>query len=116
MLESVTLDQLRALVAVADEGSFSAAARSLRCVQSTVSHAIANHEGQLGVALFDRSTRVPALTPSGRSVLAAARRVCASVDALGQIATDFGAGVEAEVSPCVDLIFPIRALVDLCRA
>src|SRR5688500_2328353 len=92
MIDSVTLDQLRALVAVADEGSFSAAARSLRRVQSAVSHAIGNLESQLGVALFDRSTRVPGLTPAGRSVLAAARRVCASVDALGQIATDLGAG------------------------
>jgi DNA-binding transcriptional LysR family regulator len=115
MVEAVTLDQLRAFVAVVDEGSFSAAARALRRVQSAVSHAIGNLEDQLGVALFDRSTRVPTLTAEGRAVLVAARRVCGSVDILGKIAAELTTGVEAEVSLCVDLIFPIRALVDLCR-
>jgi DNA-binding transcriptional LysR family regulator len=115
MLEAVTLDQLRAFVAVADEGSFSAAARALRRVQSAVSHAIGNLEDQLGIALFDRSTRVPTLTAEGRAVLIAARRVCASIDALGKVSADLTTGVEAEVSVCVDLIFPTSALVELCR-
>jgi DNA-binding transcriptional LysR family regulator len=115
MLEAVTLDQLRAFVAVADEGSFSAAARALRRVQSAVSHAIGNLEDQLGIALFDRSTRVPTLTAEGRAVLIAARRVCASIDALGKVSADLTTGVEAEVSLCVDLIFPTSALVELCR-
>jgi len=51
VLETFTLDQLRALIAVSEEGSFSAAARKLHRVQSAVSTAMANLETQLGVAL-----------------------------------------------------------------
>ena len=71
MLDAVTLDQLRAFATIADEGSFSAAARKLRRVQSAVSHAIGIVEDQLGVQLFDRSARLPRLTAQGRKQLRA---------------------------------------------
>ncbi len=44
-----TLDQLRVLAAIADTGSFSAAARQLRRAQTVISYAMANLEAQLGV-------------------------------------------------------------------
>lgn len=50
-------------------GSFSAAARKLGKSQSTVSTAIANLEIDLGLNLFDRSSRKPMLTEHGRVVL-----------------------------------------------
>lgn len=62
MLDALTLDQLRTFIAVVDEGSFSSAGRRLRRVQSAVSHSMANLESQLGVRLWDRSTKVPTLT------------------------------------------------------
>ena len=40
MIDSLTLDQMRVLVAVADAGSFSAAARKLGRVQSAISQSI----------------------------------------------------------------------------
>ena len=40
MLDNLTLDQMRVLIAVAEEGSFSAAARRLGRVQSAISQAI----------------------------------------------------------------------------
>ncbi|STV72818.1 DNA binding protein HpkR [Klebsiella michiganensis] len=49
-------------------GSFSAAARRLRKSQSTISTAIANLEADLGVTLFDRTSRQPTLTPQGEQV------------------------------------------------
>jgi len=55
MLEPVTLDQLRVLIAIGEAGSFSAAARQLSRAQSAVSHAVLTLEQALGVALFDRS-------------------------------------------------------------
>ena len=75
MLEAVTLDQLRVLITVAEEGSFSAAARKLKRVQSAISQAMANLEGQLGLLLWDRSAKVPKLTEQGRAILAAAQRI-----------------------------------------
>ncbi|RYE90885.1 MAG: LysR family transcriptional regulator, partial [Myxococcales bacterium] len=116
MLDPVTLDQLRALVAVADEGSFSAAARKLQRVQSAISTAMANLESQLGVPLWDRTTRVPTLTAQGVAVVAATRRVLAEVDALRRLTTGMTLGLEASVSLCIDAFFPLRALVDLCAS
>ena len=54
MLDPLTLDQLRVLVAVADTGSFSAAARRLQRVQSAVSQSIQTLESTLRLTLFDR--------------------------------------------------------------
>lgn len=116
MLDPVTLDQLRALVAVADEGSFSAAARRLQRVQSAISAAMANLESQLGVPLWDRSTRVPTLTEQGAAVVSAARRVLGEVDALRRLTAGMSLGLEASVSLCIDAFFPLRALMDLCAS
>ncbi|HMG20203.1 MAG TPA: LysR family transcriptional regulator [Kofleriaceae bacterium] len=114
MLETFTLDQLRALIAVIEEGSFSAAARKLHRVQSAISTSMANLETQLGVPLWDRSTKVAKLTDQGQAVLAAARKVCTEVDSLRKLAAGMGQGLEASVSLCVDMLFPVASLVDLC--
>ena len=66
MLEGVTIEQLRTLRAVAEAGSFSAAARKLGRVQAAVSQSIDRLEAQLGLRLFDRSGRVPRLTAARR--------------------------------------------------
>jgi len=74
------LRQLFALVAIADHGSFSAAARSLHTVQSNVSTHVARLERELDTVLVDRSTG--ALTEEGEAVVARARRVQGELDAL----------------------------------
>jgi DNA-binding transcriptional LysR family regulator len=112
----LTLDQMRVFAAVADEGSFSGAARRLGRVQSAVSHAIASLERQLEVSLFDRTARVPQLTDEGRVLLASARRVLAETEALARVADGLRGGQEPLVSICVDAIFPTAGLVELCRA
>ncbi|MCW0211066.1 HTH-type transcriptional regulator YhaJ [Achromobacter veterisilvae] len=107
MIDALTLDQLRVFAAVADAGSFRAAARRLSRVQSAVSHAIANMESQLGVTLFDRSGHRPAMTPQGAALLANARDILLRVDALRARAQGLGEGVELELSLAVDTLFPI---------
>lgn len=114
MYDPVTLDQLRAFVTVVEEGSFSAAARKLRRVQSAISTSMANLEAQLGVPLWDRSTKVATLTEQGQSVLASTRRVLTEVDGLRRLTTGMTLGLEASVSLCLDAFFPVKALVDLC--
>lgn len=113
-MDNFTLDQLRTMLLVAREGSFSAAARKLRRVQSAVSQSMANLESALGLPLWDRSTKVPTLTPQGRAVLAAAERVCAEADALRGLAGSMAAGTEASVSMCVDALFPLPVLAEVC--
>lgn len=115
VLEAFTLGQLRTLIAVIEEGSFSAAGRKLHRVQSAVSTSMANLETQLGVPLWDRSAKVARLTDQGQAILAAARKVCSEVDALRKLAAGMVLGLEASVSLCVDILFPVTALVDLCE-
>jgi LysR family hydrogen peroxide-inducible transcriptional activator len=74
------LRQLAALVAVADEGSFSAAARSLNTVQSNVSTHIARLERELGALLVDRAGGL--LTEEGEMVVERARRIQRELDSL----------------------------------
>ena len=73
------LRQLQALVAIADHGSFSAAAAALHTVQSNVSSHVARLERELGVQLVDRHNG--RLTEEGMAVLERARRVSAEVEA-----------------------------------
>jgi DNA-binding transcriptional LysR family regulator len=61
------------VVAVAEEGGFSAAARRLHVVQSSVSATVGALERELGARLFRRTTHRVSLTPAGRAFLASAR-------------------------------------------
>jgi len=74
------LRQLNALLAVADHGSFSTAARSLHTVQSNVSAHVARLEKEVGATLIDRATGT--LTEEGEVVAARARRIQAELSAL----------------------------------
>ncbi|HYZ98314.1 MAG TPA: LysR family transcriptional regulator [Acidimicrobiales bacterium] len=74
------LRQLAALAAVADAGSFSAAARRLHTVQSNVSTHVARLEHELGTTLVDRGTG--ALTEEGEVVVDRARRVHHELESL----------------------------------
>jgi DNA-binding transcriptional LysR family regulator len=71
----MTDSQLQALVALADSGSFTAAAKQLRTSQSAVSHAIAGLEQALRVALVRRTARGVQLTEIGEATARQAREV-----------------------------------------
>lgn len=116
MLDGVSLDQLRAFIAAADEGSFSAAARKLYRVQSAVSGWIGGLENQLGVVLFDRTARYPKLTPEGVQLLADARNVVSGIDAMKARAKLIAGGLEAELSVVIDVSFPTPALSAAVKA
>ena len=74
------LKQLHALLAIADHGSFSAAASALNTVQSNVSTRVARLERELRVELVDRGSR--ALTPAGLAVADRARRLAGEMNAI----------------------------------
>jgi len=73
--------QLRALVAVADHGGFTAAATQLSVAQSSLSRTVADVERRLRVQVFERTTRSVRLTSHGRAVVELSRRVLADHDA-----------------------------------
>ena len=75
LASQVTLKQLRAFVAVAQDGSFTAAARRLFVSQSAASALVRGLEKALGLKLLDRTTRRLELTPMGADLLPAAQRL-----------------------------------------
>ncbi|MDU9390884.1 LysR family transcriptional regulator [Pseudomonas sp. zfem002] len=84
----MNLKQIEYALAVAETGSFTRAAERCHVVQSALSHQVARLEEQLGVALFERSSRWVRLTaageafvPSARTALEAARRIADEVAA-----------------------------------
>lgn len=88
--------QLQALVAIADEGSFSAAATALATVQSNVSGRIARLEGELDTALVNRATR--RLTESGEVVARRARRILHEMGAIAADVVALDADIRGDVS------------------
>ena len=85
------LRQLNALLAVAEHGGFSSAARALHTVQSNVSTHVARLEKELGATLIDRATGRP--TKEGEAVLTRATRIRAELEALSSDVASLGARV-----------------------
>jgi len=85
---ALKLNQLRIFVAVAEHGSFSAAAAELDCTQSRISHAIAELEKELAVRLLDRSHGGSAPTAAGQRVLDKARQMLQLEQGLRDSAAD----------------------------
>lgn len=92
-------ESLLAFVHTVESGSFSAAARTLRKSQSTISTAVANLEADLGFALFNRDGRSPVLTENGRRALEQVREILAASAQLDELAIRL-AGV---VEPCLSM-------------
>jgi len=115
MIEGVTIEQLRTLRAVAETGSFSAAARSLGRVPAAVSQAIDRLEAQLGLRLFDRSGRAPRLTHHGEAIAAAAAGVQGEIEALDALVASLKRGTETTLAIVLDVMFPTESLVAFAR-
>ena len=76
----MNLRQLRYAAALAEAQSFTKAADNEFVVQSALSQQLRKLEDELGVALFERTTRSVALTPAGEALLPLIHQVLAGVD------------------------------------
>ncbi|WP_425640389.1 LysR family transcriptional regulator [Agrobacterium radiobacter] len=90
----MNLTQLRSLIAVAEAGSFTAAAMNVGVTQSGMSQALAMLEESLGVKLLARHRHGVELTAFGERALHHARAALAHLDAIGKEAAE-AAGEEA---------------------
>jgi DNA-binding transcriptional LysR family regulator len=78
------LRQVEHFLAVVEHGSFTAAARARRIVQSALSTSIRNLERELGAALFERTTRRVTISEAGRAFLPSAHRLVAESTAAAE--------------------------------
>lgn len=91
-------NQARAFLATAEAGSLSAAARSLRLTQPTLSRQVAALEDELGVALFDRVGRSLSITPTGVELLEHFRAMGEAAASIALTASGQSQAVEGQVS------------------
>src|SRR3977135_2143945 len=91
-----TIASMRAFVAVAKTGSFSAAAQKLDLVPSVVTKRVTQLERIVGKTLFNRTTRTHVLSPDGEHHL---ERVIAAIAAHDQALTELRKGVRRLTGP-----------------
>jgi len=84
----MSLRALRTLQAIAQHGSFARAGEVVGLTQSAVSLQIKALEDEFGAQLFDRSRRLPRLTPAGRIVLEKSAEVLALYDQIASALSD----------------------------
>ncbi|SEF00445.1 DNA-binding transcriptional regulator, LysR family [Streptomyces sp. 3213] len=80
--QMIDLSRLRVLVAVAREGSITAAAETLHYAQPSVSHQLAKLEAEVGVPLLQRMGRGIRLTEAGRLLVDRAESILAQVESV----------------------------------
>src|SRR5215470_14801323 len=112
----MTYDQLAAFVAVASEGTFTAASEALHKSQPAVSKLVRNLEGELGVQLFDREQYRATLTDAGRLFHERAASVIESSEALRTFGMQLAGKIEPIVRLAVEAVTPLAPVMRILRA
>lgn len=99
--------------AVADTGSFTAAAKALNLSKAKVSKAVARLEAQLGTVLFHRTSRRLSLSAAGRSLVDHGRRIRMDGEAAVEAARDEAQLLTGTVRIAVPMSFGLRAVAPL---
>ncbi len=101
---------MRAFLATAEEGSLSAAARSLASSQPTLGRQVSALEDELGLALFERVGARLELTPAGLELIEHARAMCDAAAQASLTASGQSQSLEGSVCISVGEIFAGHAL------
>ncbi|WP_075997436.1 LysR family transcriptional regulator [Salaquimonas pukyongi] len=99
------IDQLKAFIATAQSGSFTAAADQLGVSNRLTSKYVAELEMRLGVRLLQRTTRKVGLTPAGEDLLARAPALLDELDGLLAHATESSRGLTGIVRVSAPVTF-----------
>ncbi|HEV8078684.1 MAG TPA: LysR family transcriptional regulator, partial [Marinobacter sp.] len=90
--------QLLTFIAIAESGSFSAAAQRLHLTQPAISKRVALLELHLNTRLFDRLGKQVSLTSAGHSFLPHARKILQTVADAERVISDLGGHVAGRLS------------------
>ncbi|MCL1124768.1 LysR family transcriptional regulator [Shewanella surugensis] len=111
-----TLEQWRILQAVVDFGGYAQAAEQLNKSQSSLNHAVAKLQQQLGVSLLEVHGRKAQLTASGEVLLRHSRHVTQSVNHLESLASNLHKGWEPTLTLAREIIYPMDDLINALDA
>lgn len=106
-----TLEQWRILQAVVDFGGYAQAAEKLNKSQSSLNHAVAKLQHQLGIELLEVKGRKAYLTQQGEVLLRRSRHVTQAVNELEQLASNLEQGWEPTLTLAREIIYPMESLV-----
>lgn len=95
---NISSRQLRAFVALAEERHFTRAAQRSHMTQPAFSALIRMVEAEVGLRLFDRSTRHVSLTPEGEVFLSGALRLLGELEAMQEGMSDYASQRQGRVS------------------
>lgn len=98
MSENIKYRRLKAFTLVAETGSFKAAADRLSVTQPSFSTLIKELEGDIGVSLFERSTRRCVLTPAGQSFYEEIKGALSNLEEAYRCVKEVGRGVRGKLS------------------
>lgn len=112
----MNITDLEWLTRVVRSGSFAAAARELNLDPSSISRAVAGLEAELGVRLFQRSTRKLALTEAGATFVGRLVPLLEELEAARQAAVDTAGEVRGVLRLSVSNTFGLRRIVPLLPA
>jgi len=115
MIGAMTYDQLVAFLAVAGEGTFTAASAALHKSQPAVSKLVRNLEDELGVQLFDREQYRATLTDAGRLFHERAASVIESSEALKTFGKQLAGKIEPIVRLAVEAVTPLAPVMQILR-
>ncbi len=114
------LRHLEAFLVVAEELHFGRAASRLHVAQPAVSQTISALEDELGVQLFDRSSRRVRLTAAGQAYVEEVRGVFAQLEHASSVAREADAGLRGRLTVGYTAVCTLgwlpRVLVDFMRA
>jgi len=113
---NISLDQLRALDALARHGTFKAAADVLGVRHGAIVYALNQLELQTELTLLDRSGYRTRLTAAGEELLLRCRALLASLEELEQTAQRLKSGWEPVLRIVVDGIYPTAAVLRQLKA
>ncbi len=110
------LAALNAFIAIAETGSFSAAAERLFLTQPAVSKRIAGLEAQLKVRLFDRLGREVGLTEAGRALLPRAYQILGVLDDTRRALSNLNGEISGRLTLATSHHIGLHRLPPLLRA
>jgi DNA-binding transcriptional LysR family regulator len=111
-----TLEQWRILQSVVDFGGYAQAAQALNKSQSSLNHAVAKLQTQLGIQLLEVKGRKAYLTEQGEVLLRRSRHLTQTVEELEQLANNLEQGWEPSITVAREIIYPMPKLVEALKA
>lgn len=112
----MTLQQLKYVIAIADNGSINLAAKALFISQPSLSGSIEKLEEELGITIFLRTNRGIGLTPEGNEFLGYARQVAAQYQLMEERYIEKKTGKKKFSVSLQHYTFAVKAFVETAKA